>query len=107
MKVSSLVTLVALAGFGSAAPSTTPIHLDKRQFVSNELTSGSCKKITFIFARASTEIGNMGESMGPAVCSGLKSKFKGEVACQGVGGAYSAGLAVISRLAGSDHDSCS
>jgi len=90
MKVSA-AAIVALVSVASAAPAT-PNGLDKRQVTANELTSGSCKKITLIFARASTEIGNMGESMGPAVCSGLKAKFKGEVACQGVGGAYSAGL---------------
>lgn len=31
--------------------------------------------------------------MGPAVCAGLKTKYgRNEVACQGVGGGYSAGL---------------
>jgi cutinase len=38
--------------------------------------------------------------MGPKVCTGLKTKFSGNVACQGVGGPYSAGLADNVRPAG-------
>ncbi|QDS77950.1 hypothetical protein FKW77_001513 [Venturia effusa] len=61
---------------------------------SNEL-SGACKKVTLVYARASTEVGNMGtpNSVGPGLCSGLKKLFSNDVACQGVSGpAYSAGL---------------
>ncbi|KAF2430315.1 cutinase [Tothia fuscella] len=62
--------------------------------VINELP-GPCKKVTLVYARASTEVGNMGtpNSVGQGLCSGLKKLFPGEVACQGVSGpAYSAGL---------------
>lgn len=82
MKISPLFT-AALVGVVSALPQTTQ----------NDLEKGGCKKVTLVFARASTELGNMGESMGPAVCSGLKKAYPGGVACQGVGAPYSAGLA--------------
>jgi len=79
----------ALASLAPALSAT----LEKRQTTANDLSKG-CKKVILIFARASTEPGNMGMSMGPTVCRGLKSKFgAGNVACQGVGGAYKAGLA--------------
>ncbi|KAF1981791.1 carbohydrate esterase family 5 protein [Aulographum hederae CBS 113979] len=82
--------LAALAGVAVAAPAN---ELVSRQIVANDLTNGACKDIFFIHARASTEVGNMGSSMGPQVCEGLKKNFPGRTGCQGVGGAYSAGLA--------------
>jgi len=88
MKI-SLALVSGLVGLSAAAG-----PLLRRQSVQNDVKSGSCKKYTLVFARASTEVGNMGGSMGPATCSGLKSKLgAGNVACQGVGGAYTAGLA--------------
>jgi cutinase len=68
-----------------------------------------CGKVTFIFARASSEVPNMvtrfssisyqfllmiqGGSMGPIICNGLKKKYGDKsVLCQGVGNGYTASI---------------
>jgi len=84
MKLST-AAFAGLVGLAAALPQTS---------MSNEL-SGACKKVTFVWARASTETNNMGlaTSVGPSICKGLKSAFSNDVACQGVGSpAYTAGL---------------
>ncbi|KAL2832547.1 putative cutinase [Aspergillus cavernicola] len=90
--------VAALAALAIASPVPNPDievnSLESRQSdTSNDLENGDCKPVSFIFARGSTETGNMGFIVGPGVCSGLKSRLGADnVACQGVGGAYTAGL---------------
>ena len=51
----------------------------------NDVTSGVCKPVTYIFARGTTEIGNMGSTVGPALQRALESAFgQNNVATQGV-----------------------
>ncbi|GKT64104.1 cutinase [Colletotrichum tofieldiae] len=97
--LSLAVTLAAAAPVEVAVVDAGVADLETRQTGStrNELESGSssaCPKVIYIFARASTEPGNMGISAGPAVADALESRYgAAQVWVQGVGGPYSADLA--------------
>ncbi|KAL2062485.1 hypothetical protein VTL71DRAFT_6751 [Oculimacula yallundae] len=85
MKTASFIVSL-LAGFISA----NPIALEVRQstnvgITANEFTRGGCKPVIFVFARGSTEIGNMGSTVGPPTGEGLKRAFGGNnVAVEGI-----------------------
>ncbi|KAE8381975.1 putative cutinase 3 [Aspergillus bertholletiae] len=85
----------ALAALAAASPVAEPAgqSLATRQLMSSDDLNGACKDVTLIFARGSTEMGNMGAIIGPPLCSELKKKLGSDkVACQGVGGMYTGGL---------------
>lgn len=70
----------------------------------NELTDGACKDVIFIFARGSTEVGNMGIIVGPGVADQLKERLGStRVAVQGVN--YAALLSTNALPGGTDADS--
>ncbi|OHE95084.1 cutinase [Colletotrichum orchidophilum] len=95
--LSLAVTLAAAAPVEVVDTSVADLQVRQTGTTSNELESGSssaCPKVIFIFARASTEPGNMGISAGPIVGDALKSRYgSSQVWVQGVGGPYSADLA--------------
>ena len=52
---------------------------------SNDIQNGACKPVSFIFARGTTETGNLGETVGPALTKDLQQMLgAGNVAVQGV-----------------------
>ncbi|KAL0935955.1 cutinase 1-like protein 1 [Colletotrichum truncatum] len=64
-----------------------------------EFTQGGCKEVIMVFARGSTETGNMGTICGPQTANGVKASFK-SVAVEGVD--YAAGLATNTLPGGAD-----
>ncbi|KAM5349608.1 hypothetical protein ACJ41O_006113 [Fusarium nematophilum] len=99
MKVSAITSL--LAATVSALPAVSPgSSIEDRQIGAstrndlNEADSASCADVIFIFARGTSEPGNLGTLVGPRVASALEDGLgEGGVLIQGVGGDYRAGVA--------------
>lgn len=77
--------------------------LSKRQLTgsitANDVTDkASCKELTFIFARGSDEMGNMGSVVGPPVATQLKSLTGNKVNVQGVTYAATAEVSFIPNV---------
>lgn len=122
MKFISLISLSTLAlASPIALPEDQLSALDTRATgtTAKEFTLQGCRDIIFIFARGSTEAGNMGGSVGPAVSDQLKSRFgERRVATEGVdyaallstnflpGGADPAGITEMKSLITSAASKC-
>ncbi|KAK1452995.1 cutinase [Colletotrichum cuscutae] len=79
------------------------VQLQSRQTgtIAKEYTQGGCRDVIFIFARGSTEVGNMGSTVGPPTSDGLKKKYgENKVATEGVD--YAAGLTTNFLPGGAD-----
>lgn len=70
---------------------------------SNDIQNGNCGDVTLVMARGSTEQGNMGAVVGAPLCDAMQQM--GNVACQGVGGAYKATLQANFQPQGTDQAS--
>ncbi|KAF4850607.1 Cutinase 1 [Colletotrichum siamense] len=98
MKFLSIASLAITLAAAAPVEVETGVALETRQSSTrNELETGSssaCPKVIYIFARASTEPGNMGISAGPIVADALERIYgANDVWVQGVGGPYLADLA--------------
>ncbi|KAH7202963.1 cutinase-domain-containing protein [Fusarium oxysporum] len=99
MKFTIITALLAASASALPTDQDTAAAIEARQFggssTRNDLSNGnsaSCPPVIFIYARGSTETGNLG-TLGPSIASKLEAKYgKSGVWIQGVGGAYRATL---------------
>jgi len=80
MKFLIAITTLVAAALASPMPQPDVAVLEKRQ---SSRWNGQCVKVVMVYARGSTELGNVG-TLGPGLESGLKRKFPGQFQLQGV-----------------------
>ncbi|KXH28642.1 cutinase [Colletotrichum salicis] len=100
------ITILAIAAIAVCSPvrlDHRAVHIQSREtgIIAKEYTQGGCRDVIFIFARGSTEVGNMGSTVGPPTSDGLKKKYgDNKVATEGVD--YAAGLTTNFLPGGAD-----
>lgn len=72
----SIVSTTLLASLVAALPNDLVVRQSNRVgSTANEFKRGGCKPVVMVFARGSTEVGNMGTVCGPPTAEGLKQNF--------------------------------
>jgi len=107
----TLSFLLSLAALAAANPVEVRQLRGRVGTTATEFSDGGCRDIIMLFARGSTEVGNMGVICGPPTANGLKSNFGANaVAVEGIeygarvatnllpGGADPAGIREMQRL---------
>lgn len=81
---SAVLFFTAISFFGASLAAPTAIETRQLSSTRNDL-SGACKDVTVIYARGTTELGNVGSIAGPPFFSALALKIgSSRVAVQGV-----------------------
>lgn len=124
MKTPTTTLLLLAAALAAASPVHVSVSLSPRQrgrvgTTATEFTDGGCRPVIMLFARGSTEAGNMGTICGPPTANGLKDKFGADtIAVEGIdygallstnfvpGGADPLGIREMERLIGQAVDQC-
>lgn len=97
-------SLLALAVAAAAGP--VEVRQDRVGTTATEFTDSGCRDIIMIWARGSSEIGNMGTVCGPPTANEIKDRFGGDrVAVEGV--PYAALLSTNALPGGTDRQSAS
>ncbi|KNG45793.1 carbohydrate esterase family 5 protein [Stemphylium lycopersici] len=87
LAVTSSATPISLGVSESAAVATRQLIFDRTSLTENEfsqLIGGGCKDVIFVWARGSTEAGNMGSIIGQPLGDELRREYGRDLAIEGV-----------------------
>ncbi|KAG9201208.1 hypothetical protein G6514_005937 [Epicoccum nigrum] len=84
--VAAAATPVVIPASKSAVVATRQLVFDRTSLTENEFSSifGGCKDVIFVWARGSTELGNMGSIIGQPLGDELRREYGSDLAIEGV-----------------------